>query len=151
MDISANIGTIKTTLEQKFKPPFINDTTRIQMIHRDPTCIEVNILKNTNDYRTVKFCCSLKKSRNSGVMCDYYSSNSIWVDPQTFNITNDKKWKSILEDLFPESKTTKKKQQTTQGGGATATQGGGGGNKMQQQQQQQKKQQKKQITSKPSR
>ena len=140
MDISANVGIIKTTLEQKLQP-FVNDTTRIQIIHRNPTCIEVHILKNTNDYRTVKFSCSFKKSRNSSVMCDYYSSDSIWADPQTFNITNDKKWNSILEDLFPESKTTKKKQQTTQGGGGatTATQGGGGGSKMQQQQQQQKK------------
>ena len=68
-------------------------------------------------------------------MCDYYRSDSIWADPQTFNITNDKKWNSILENLFPKSKTTKKKQQTTQGGA--------GGNKMQQQ--------KKQTTSKPSR
>lgn len=142
MDIFSNIQLIKTTLENKLQP-FVNDSTQIQMIHRNPLDLDfiIHIKKKNTEDRTIKFCCSLKKSR-SGVMCDYYSSDNIWTEPQTFNITDNKKWKSILEDLFPESKTTKKKQQTTRristqgGGAATATQGGGGGNTMQQQKQQ---------------
>ena len=131
MDIVSNIQLIKTTLENKLQP-FVNDSTQIQMKHRNPSDLDFIIhikKKNTEEVRTIKFRCSLQKSR-SGVMCDYYSSDSIWTEPQTFNIiTNNKKWKSILEDLFPESKTTKKKQQTT---GTRSTQGGGGGSTMQQ-------------------
>ena len=134
MDILSNIQLIKTTLENKLQP-FVNDSTQIQMIHRNPSDLDfiIHIKKKNTEDRTIKFRCSLQTSRSGGVMCDYYSSDSIWTEPQTFNIKDNKKWKSILEDLFPESKTTKKKQQTT---GTRSTQGGGGGNTMQQQKQQ---------------